>query len=133
MSLLQRNQGDTDMNRDSKQWVIDAMTSCLPEDCPLPFSEVISAKFTGKQTVQAQVKLFDGPLGVLEVTQTLLGKIFVGWNLSRESLLGGNALIQEKHEDIPTSWSMQWLQLPGGPINWNGTCWERAKVLVVLG
>lgn len=95
------------MKRDAKQWATDGMTACIPPGCPLPFTTVLSAKFTNKNAVNAHVKMFDGLSGVLEISQ-------------RE--LEMNCL----------SWCMCWKELEGGPINLNGTRWERVNKPVQL-
>lgn len=82
----------------AKQMVVDGMKECLPHGCPFPIT-VLSARFVGKNTVIAQVELFDVLPGTLEVSR-------------RGGLL-----------------SLEWKELAGGAINWNGTCWERIEKL----
>lgn len=88
--------------RNASQWVMDGMTSCIPKGCPLPFTEVVAAHFTKKQVVVADVRMFDGLMGTIEVSRVPFGLAC-------------------------QTWSFEWKVLPGGPANWNGTCWERVN------
>jgi hypothetical protein len=80
------------------QWTIEGMQKCLPPNVPLPFT-VESAKFVKKHVALARVTMFDGLTGTLQVSQEPCG-VYVGW-------------------------CIQWFELSGGAINWNGECWER--------
>jgi hypothetical protein len=81
------------------QQVIDGMQACLAKECPLPF-DIKSAKFIKKHVALAHVTMFDGHPGTLQVSRVPYGGGYSGWCL-------------------------QWQELAGGAINWNGMHWER--------
>src|SRR5690242_17620407 len=89
-----KQQKDT-LSMTADQYAINGMQACLPEGCPLPFTTVESAKFIRKGVAVAQVKMFDGRTGTLQVSSVSYGSNYSGWCL-------------------------QWQELPGGDINWNG-------------
>ena len=82
----------------ARQWVTDCITAILPPDVPTFILEIVGARFTGKNSVKAEVKLFDGLPGTIEI-----GKSHAG------------------------AWRTQWLELPGGAANWNGKAWVRVQ------
>lgn len=84
---------------EAKQWVIDGMTSCTPKGCPLSFTEVLSAKFVKKNVVVAEVKMFDGLPGTIEVSQHSFSAFPI--------------------------WGICWMNLPGGALELVGTEWKR--------
>lgn len=87
-------------NKYTKQWVMDGTKACIPPNCPVPFT-IISAHKISKYVALATVELFDGLPGTLEVSQ------------QRPFL----------------NWCLQWRELAGGAINWNGRNWERVNKL----
>jgi hypothetical protein len=91
-------------NEEAKQWVINGMTSCTPKGCDLPFTDVLSAKFIKEKLVVANVRMFDGHLAVLEVSQSLLGGF--------------------------PSWGLYWREDPGGAAECVGTKWRRVDTSV---
>lgn len=93
------------IKRSSSKWVIDGYSACLPEDVPLPFS-LVSSSFKDKRTAIAKVKMFDGLQATVQVS---------------------------KWADAGDAWSLQWLELDGGSINWNGLKWERINEDSLLG
>jgi len=85
----------------AKEQIIQAMQDCLPEDTPLPFKAIKRARFNGSGKMQAaigEVEMFDGLNAVIKASK---------W--------GHNG------------WTLCWLSLDGGAINFNGKVWERVK------
>lgn len=82
----------------AQQWVHDGLTSCLPPGTPL-MGQIIEAKWTGKGKAVATLDLFDGRQGKVEVST---------WT-----------------KQFNGAWSIRWLELEGGAINWTGHAWER--------
>ncbi|MGG3884326.1 hypothetical protein [Brevibacillus panacihumi] len=89
------------MDSVAKEWVVTALRSSIPEHIPLPFEEVLAARFLArkKKTAAASLLMIDGKKGVIEVSKWMDG--------------------------LPDAWTYRWVELGGGALNWNGTEWER--------
>lgn len=77
------------------------LTACLPPGTPL-MGRITQAKKTGKYRVVATIELFDRLTGVVEVSQD--PHFFYGWIIA-------------------------WRDTGGSPFFWNGSAWERKKLV----
>jgi hypothetical protein len=82
------------------QFIADGLAASLPPGVPPMYRIIIGARFTKKDTVVANLELFDGGMAEVRVSK---------WAPHAEA------------------WSIAWAYMPGGDINWNGTAWERVK------
>lgn len=87
------------MDAEAVRWVTTALRDCTPPHIPLPFTEVLAARFLKRQTptAAASLRMVDGYRGYIQVSK---------WGPF-------------------DAWSYQWQRLDGGPLYWNGSAWVR--------
>ena len=79
----------------AKDIVIHTNTASLPPGAPLPFGEIISARFDGANQIVASVVMFDGQRADMRLKRWEFG------------------------------WSRGWDAMPGGDISLENGAWQR--------
>lgn len=63
----------------------ETFSASLPEGSPLPFSQIVTARFDGKSSIVADLIMFDGLPAVAR-----LNRWAMGWSLGYDTMQGGD-------------------------------------------